>query len=90
MNFTLNHHKILTLLPSPRQNSGLMVLRYLVGQLGRNAWVVFQLVSQMAVPQSILFLLLRESGLYQMTVQEVTGRGGAGSEMTCSVVYYIR
>ncbi|KAK3865449.1 hypothetical protein Pcinc_028941, partial [Petrolisthes cinctipes] len=57
--------------PVLRQNSGLMVLRYLVGLLGRNAHVIFNIVSQMAVPQRILFLLLKESGIYQMNVLEV-------------------
>lgn len=56
----------------PRQNSGLMVLRYLVGLLGRNAHIIFNIVSQMGVPQRILFLLLKESGMYQMNVLEVS------------------
>lgn len=55
-----------------RQNSGLMVLRYLVGLLGRNAHIIFNIVSQMGVPQRILFLLLKESGIYQMNVLEVS------------------
>nr|XP_027229325.1 uncharacterized protein LOC113821082 [Penaeus vannamei] len=57
--------------PILRQNSGLMILRYLVGLLGRNAHIVFNIVSQMGVPQRILFLLLKESGMYQMNVLEV-------------------
>lgn len=48
-----------------------MVLRYLVGLLGRNAHIIFNIVSQMGVPQRILFLLLKESGIYQMNVLEV-------------------
>lgn len=50
-----------------------MVLRYLVGLLGRNAHIIFNIVSQMGVPQRILFLLLKESGIYQMNVLEVGG-----------------
>ncbi|XP_071547953.1 uncharacterized protein [Panulirus ornatus] len=57
--------------PVLRQNSGLMVLRYLVGLLGRNAHIIFNIVSQMGVQQRILFLLLKESGMYQMNVLEV-------------------
>ncbi|XP_068231604.1 uncharacterized protein [Palaemon carinicauda] len=56
--------------PVLRQNSGLMVLKYLVGLLGRNAHIVFNMVSQMGVPQRMLFLLLKESGMYQMNVLE--------------------
>ena len=48
-----------------------MVLKYLVGLLGRNAHIVFNMVSQMGVPQRMLFLLLKESGMYQMNVLEV-------------------
>ncbi|XP_042218652.1 uncharacterized protein LOC121863836 isoform X2 [Homarus americanus] len=57
--------------PVLSHNSGLMVLKYLVGLLGRNAHIIFNIVSQMAVPQRILFLLLKESGMYQMNVLEV-------------------
>ncbi|XP_045123346.1 uncharacterized protein LOC123511477 isoform X2 [Portunus trituberculatus] len=57
--------------PVLRQNSGLMMLRYLVGLLGRNSHIIFNIVSQMGVPQRILFLLLKESGIYQMNVLEV-------------------
>lgn len=57
--------------PVLSQNSGLMVLKYLVGLLGRNAHIIFNIVSQMGVPQRILFLLLKESGMYQMNVLEV-------------------
>ncbi|KAK7072483.1 hypothetical protein SK128_012781 [Halocaridina rubra] len=59
--------------PVLRQNSGLMVLKYLVGLLGRNAHIVFNMVSQMGVPQRMLFLLLKESGMYQMNVLENKG-----------------
>lgn len=73
--------RITFLLPLPlpisltpyRQNSGLMMLRYLVGLLGRNSHIIFNIVSQMGVPQRILFLLLKESGIYQMNVLEVGG-----------------
>ncbi|XP_076035663.1 uncharacterized protein LOC143021810 isoform X2 [Oratosquilla oratoria] len=54
-----------------RQNSGLMILRYLMGLLGRNAHLVFNIVSQFGLPQRILFFLLKESGMYQMNVMEV-------------------
>lgn len=57
--------------PTHRNNSGLMILRYLVGLLGRNAYTAFNIISQMGVPQRVLFMLLKESGMAQMNVVEV-------------------
>ncbi|KAL7633771.1 UNVERIFIED_CONTAM: hypothetical protein RMT77_015725 [Armadillidium vulgare] len=54
-----------------RNTSGIMILRYLVGILGRNAYVVFNIVSQMGISHRLFFLLLKESGMSQMNVIEV-------------------
>ena len=65
-----------------RNSSGTKILRYLVGILGRNSYLVFNVVSQMGVSHRLFFYLLRESGMSQMNVLEVckhlTGREHVG------------